>query len=91
MFQRLFAAAGRDIDVSWAEQWSNVRLHRIATKQMVELDASSKLNAECKFPSTLREEGRACTEAFLAGHAGDLGQRSTYDIGSLLDSILEQV
>lgn len=91
MFQRLFAAAGRDIDVSWAEQWSNVRLHRIATEQMVALDASSKLNAEWKFLSMLRQEGRACTEAFLAGHAGDLGQRSTYAIGSLLDSILEQV
>lgn len=91
MFQRLFAAAGRDIDVSWAEQWSNVRLHRIATEKMVELDASSKLNAEWDFLSMLRQDGESCTEAFLAAHAGDLGQRSTYDIGSLLDGILEQV
>jgi NTE family protein len=93
MFQRLFAAAnlGAEIDVSWAEQWSDVRIHRIATPKMVELGASSKLNAEWEFLTMLRQEGRDCTDSFLAEHAGDLGRRSTYEIDALLDTLLEQV
>ncbi|MEN5084557.1 patatin-like phospholipase family protein [Bosea sp. TWI1241] len=93
MFQRLFAAAnlGAEIDVSWAEQWSDVRIHRIATPKMVELGASSKLNAEWEFLTMLRQEGRDCTDSFLAEHAGDLGRRSTYEIDTLLDTLLEQV
>lgn len=93
MFQRLFAAAnlGAEIDVSWAEQWSDVRIHRVATPKMVELGASSKLNAEWDFLAMLRQEGRDRTQDFLAEHRGDLGKRSTYDIDTLLDTLLEQV
>lgn len=93
MFQRLFAAAdlGRKIDVSWAEQWSDVRIHRIATPKMVELGASSKLNAEWDFLAMLRQEGRDRTESFLVEHGADLGKRSTYEIDALLDTLLEQV
>jgi NTE family protein len=57
---------------------------------MVELGVSSKLNAEWRFLSMLREEGRQCTDLFLADHADDLGKRSTFDLGSLLHSVLEQ-
>jgi NTE family protein len=58
---------------------------------MAELGASSKLNAEWDFLSMLRDEGRRCTERFLAEHGADLGKRSTYDVDSLLDTLLEQV
>jgi NTE family protein len=91
IFQRLFAAAKITTDAPWVEQWSNVRLHRIATPKMVELGASSKLNAEWDFLSMLRQEGQRCAERFLAEHGADLGKRSTYDVDSLLDTLLEQV
>jgi NTE family protein len=58
---------------------------------MVELGASSKLIAEWEFLSMLRAEGRARMDAFLKDHAADLGTRSTFEIDSLLDTILEQV
>jgi NTE family protein len=91
MFQRLFAAADVSTQAPWAEQWSDVRIHRITTPRMVELGASSKLNAEWDFLTMLREEGHRCTEEFLAEHRTDLGRRSTFDIDTLLDSVLEQV
>ncbi|MGX5736095.1 patatin-like phospholipase family protein [Bosea thiooxidans] len=93
MFQRLFTAASLNdgADVSWAEQWSTVRVHRITTPKMVELGASSKLNAEWEFLTMLRQEGRDQTENFLAQHSADLGKRSTYEIDTLLDTLLEQI
>lgn len=90
MFQRLFADAGPASDIAWAEQWSNVRLHRVATTKLTELGASSKLNAEWDFLTMLREEGQRCAEAFLSAHRGDLGKRSTLEIDELLDTVLEQ-
>lgn len=91
MFQRLFAAENTSQHIAWAEQWANVRIHRITTPKMVELGASSKVNAEWEFLSMLREEGHRCTEIFLKDHTSDLGVRSTYDIDTLLDTLLEQV
>jgi NTE family protein len=91
MFQRFLANAQVTGGAPWIDQWSNVRLHRIATPKMAELGASSKLNAEWDFLSMLRDEGRRCTERFLAEHGADLGKRSTYDVDSLLDTLLEQV
>lgn len=91
MFQRLFAAAKISGDVSWAQDWADVRIHRIATPKMVELGASSKVNAEWDFLAMLRQEGRDRAETFLQAHAADLGVRSTYDIDSLLHGLLEQV
>lgn len=90
MFQRLFAAANVTTGADWVRQWTDVRIHRIATAKMVELDASSKLNAERDFLAMLRAEGRVSADRFLAEHRGDLGERSTYDIDALLDTLLEQ-
>lgn len=91
MFQRLFAAAKISGDVTWAEDWADVRIHRVMTPKMVELGASSKVNAEWEFLTMLRQEGRDRAESFLAEHGSDLGVRSTYDIDTLLDTVLEQV
>lgn len=35
----------------------------------------------------LWNECRRCTEAFLTNHGADLGQRSTFDLDQLLDSV----
>jgi len=90
MFQRLIGSGHRLTDVAWAEDWVMVRLHRVSTPMMVELDASSKLNAEWAFLSMLCQEGRARAEDFLKAHGGDLGVRSSFDISSLLHSLFEQ-
>lgn len=91
IFQRLFAETGDDIDVSWAEQWFGVRIHRIATPKMGELSASSKLNAEWGFLRMMQVEGGKSADAFMAEHGDDLGVQSTYDIDLLLDTLLEQI
>jgi len=65
-------------------RWAKVRTHRIMTEMMVELGASSKLNAEWAFLTMLKEEGRRCADVFLAEHGDDLGQRSTTDIDFLV-------
>jgi NTE family protein len=91
MFQRLLATAKLTGDAPWIEQWSDIRLHRIATPKMAELGASSKLNAEWAFLTMLRDEGHRCAKRFLVDHGADLGKRSTYDVDSLLDTLLEQV
>lgn len=65
-------------------RWAKVRTHRIMTEMMVELGASSKLNAEWAFLTMLKEEGRRSADAFLAEHGDDLGQRSTADIDFLV-------
>ena len=67
--------------------WSRMRVHLIRSETMVELDASSKLNAEWTFLCLLRDEGRRAAEAFLAAHGDDLGRRSTLDIDRLLDGV----
>lgn len=65
-------------------RWAKVRTHRIMTEMMVELGASSKLNAEWPFLQMLKEEGRRSAEVFLTEHGDDLGERSTVDLDILL-------
>jgi NTE family protein len=90
MFQQLISSGCSLGDFGWAEDWATVRLHRITTPLMVELNASSKLNAEWEFLTMLRDEGRVRTDSFLRSHGEDLGVRATYDISTLLHTLLEQ-
>jgi NTE family protein len=90
MFQQLLGQGHSLRDVGWAEDWATVRLHRVTTPMMAELNASSKLNAEWAFLSMLRDEGRARMDAFLQAYGDDLGVRPTYDISTLLHTLLEQ-
>ena len=62
-------------------------LHMIRSDMLVDLGASSKLNAEWAFLSLLRDEGRRAADAFLTAHGGDLGRRSTLDIDRLLEGV----
>jgi NTE family protein len=77
-------ASADDAEVA---HWSRMRMHMIRSDMMVELGASSKLNAEWAFLSLLRDEGRRAAAAFLAAHSADLGRRSTADIDRLLEGV----
>jgi len=77
-------AAADDAEVA---HWSRMRVHMIHSDMLVELGASSKLNAEWAFLSLLRDEGRRAADAFLSAHGDDLGRRSTLDIDRLLEGV----
>jgi NTE family protein len=66
------------------EQWGTMRIHRIASKTLDDLGASSKVNAEWAFLSLLRDAGRHAAEAFLATDGDKLGKESSFDLDYLL-------
>jgi NTE family protein len=66
---------------------AEMRLHRIASDVMLELDASTKLLADWEFFQMLRDAGREAADLFLRDHAGDLGARSTLDLDELLEGV----
>jgi NTE family protein len=65
-------------------RWAGMRTHSIKSDRLAEFGASSKLNAEWKFITLLKEEGRRCADEFLIEHGDDLGRRSTADLDVLL-------
>jgi NTE family protein len=67
--------------------WAGMRIHRVASEQMVQLGYSSKLNAEWEFLCMLRDQGRAAAAAFLAAHGEDLGRRWSFDLDGLLEGL----
>jgi NTE family protein len=67
-------------------RWASMRIHRVASDVMLDLDYSSKLNAEWAFLTMLRERGRAAANEFLAAHRDDLGKCSSLELDSLLKS-----
>jgi NTE family protein len=64
-----------------------MRIHRIASETLADLGSSSKLNAETAFLTMLHDEGRRSAEQFLATHGADVGVRSTFDLGPLLEGL----
>ena len=76
-----------DAGVCEGAQWAGMRIHRVASEEMSELGASSKLIAEWEFFCNLRDLGRRATDAFLQAHREDIGRRSSYDLDSLLQSV----
>jgi NTE family protein len=68
-------------------KWAGMRLHRIATERVTELNSSSKLITEWRFLCALRDEGRRSAEAFLQAHGADLGRRSSMDLDALLATL----
>jgi NTE family protein len=67
--------------------WARMRVHRVTSDVLVELGYSSKLNAEWDFLRMLRDEGRSSADSFLRDHGRDLGQRSSFDLDSLLQGV----
>ncbi len=63
------------------EHYANVLVHRIeGGDQLSELSASSKMNAEWKFLTHLRDIGRESAKRFIDQHYDDLGERSSLDL-----------
>jgi NTE family protein len=67
--------------------WAGMRVHRVTSDVLVELGYSSKLNAEWDFLRMLRDAGRSSAETFVSDHGRDLGQRSSFDLDSLLQGV----
>ncbi len=65
-------------------RWARMKTHRIKSDVLTGFGASSKLNAEWDFVSTLRDEGRRAAGEFIEAHGADLGERSTADLDVLL-------
>ena len=64
--------------------WAAMRLHRIASDRVTEVDATSKMITEWQFLWGLRNEGRRVADLFLEEHGASLGKRSTLDLDSML-------
>ena len=65
-------------------RWAQMRTHRIMTDMLVQVGASSKLNAEWDFVTMLRTEGCRAASEFLDTNGDALGKRSTADLDVLL-------
>ncbi len=91
ILQRMLSESGvAPEEIPFAKEWSSIRLHRIVTPpSMMELSASSKMNGEWEFLSMLRQEGQRTAQEFLVNHAEDIGTRASFDIESLLDTVLQ--
>ena len=68
-------------------QWANMRIHRIATDRVTELDSSSKMITEWHFLCGLRDEGRRSAQSFLDTQGDDLGKQSTLDLDAMLETL----
>jgi NTE family protein len=68
-------------------KWAEMRMHRIATDRVTELDSSSKQITEWRFLCGLRDEGRRTAEKFLTTHGKNLGVRSSLDLNVFLETL----
>ncbi len=65
-------------------QWAGMRIHRIATDRVTELDSTSKMITEWRFLCGLRDEGRRTAGLWLEAHGADLRKKSTLDLDAML-------
>jgi len=84
---RMIALLNKVADVGHGEgaMWARMRIHRIASDRVTEVDSTSKLITEWTFLQGLRNEGRRMADAFLGEHGANLGKRSTLDLDSMLE------
>ena len=85
---RMIALLNKVADPGTGEgaQWAGMRLHRIASDRVTEVDSTSKLITEWPFLEGLRNEGRRSAELFLQAHGSSLGKRSTLDLDAMLEA-----
>jgi NTE family protein len=85
---RMIALLNKVADPGHGEgaQWAGMRLHRIASDRVTEVDSTSKLITEWRFLSGLRDEGRRVAGLFLEQHRSNLGKRSTLDLDAMLEA-----
>ena len=84
LLQQLIDAEGLEM-----ESYRAMRLHLIhCEKEVQDLSASSKMNAEWQFLSLLFEKGREWAGHWLDHHFDAIGEHSTFDLNELfIDSI----
>lgn len=81
LLHRLIDAEGLD-----SERYRALFVHIIhADQELKGLDASSKSNAEWAYLEHLKERGWMWAEAFMDRHFDDIGERSSFDLGSLFE------
>jgi NTE family protein len=83
---RMIALLNKVADVGHGEGalWASMRIHRIASDRVTEVDSTSKLITEWTFLQGLRDEGRRVAGLFLEQHGNELGTRSTLDLDTFL-------
>ncbi|WP_420393786.1 patatin-like phospholipase family protein [Acuticoccus sp.] len=64
------------------DEYMRVRMHRIASDELLPLSASSKLNGEWAFLRHLHGIGERAATLWLDAHYDDIGERDTIDLGS---------
>jgi NTE family protein len=82
--------AGRLIDEGKLnpKEFKRVNLHIIeADEELNPLGASSKFNAEWEFLTHLFDIGRRAADRWLEAHFGEMGERSSVDVHSIVHSI----
>lgn len=63
---------------------THTRFHLLAAEELLgQLATESRLTTSLPFLERLRDQGRAFARVWLAAHYGDLGRRSSVDIGEL--------
>ena len=81
--RRLLAAGQLD-----PERYRCMHIHIVhARKQLRQLDASSKLNAEWAFLQHLFDIGRETASRWLDDHFDDLGNRSSVDVQAMFEGV----
>ena len=71
---------------------SDMRIHRIhADKDVANLSASSKLNAEWDYLLHLRDMGRKHAEKWLKENWDNVGEKSTFDLSCALAGSIRPV
>ncbi|MCE8038456.1 patatin-like phospholipase family protein [Halomonas sp. MCCC 1A11062] len=79
LLQQLIDAEGLEV-----ERYRSMRLHLIhAEKEVEQLSASSKLNAQWDFVSRLYRQGRGWADLWLKENFDKLGQCSTFDLNAV--------
>lgn len=74
------------------ERYRDMRVHAIQTDTEVQqLEASSKLNAEWRYLTHLRDRGRERAAEWLALNFEDIGNRSTLDLDALFADFFQPV
>lgn len=74
------------------ERYRDMRLHRIhGDEDLLDLKASSKLNAEWSYLCHLRELGRTRADLWLKEHWKSIGERSTFDLDWMLEDGVKPV
>ena len=87
LLQQLIDGEGLEV-----ERYRSMRIHLIHTEQEVEkLSASSKMNAQWNFVSSLYHQGRDWGDQWLESHFDDLGKRSTFDLDAVFSDTFRPI